>query len=1405
MPCLSSLNLSHNLIPSLPTFKGMSNLTRLDLSYNQFYEVPYCLTNCPSLKYLNLSFNEINKLPSWLALLERLEDFRLEGVPLIDSDDRQSFKKTKQLLKVKLNNSISDYEIKTIVTGPSDSGKEKFMTFFKKVEYPQSKLVHPVFVERASCSDTDELGSYTYNIWNIKNSSFNSHDIPIEKVLYTSFAIYVIVFDTNLLKTEIVKLWAWLDSISVQASPSCVFFLGYSLVSTPLSEKEKERLKLSISTELHPLVKHFSNSLMFHEAFLHILYEQDKGTSSIDVGNSSGTSIKPILQAMHQSAMLLECSDGQPYMGRLVLNSAKTLKNEIELLNDSRKFSPFMLLSDFEKTLSCLKNDSINELKSIANLASGYLNDVGCVLNISNDGNCDLIVCDLDSLLRLLLNFFQTIEGNHENQFFFESSIRFPSILSHEYIVEKLHECISSVQLSCSYKQFSTIANSFISMFIKQKILIPVVIKLSLFYVFPFHLSTSQADVIASQISETFLVKWKYTMKHHLLCDRQFVGIVEAILNEVVIDNNVNDVWLWRDGVLLHDRDNRILISFNSSFVMLSALNFSPCFRLIKDIVSETLGGTDSAMVTIFCSECLQERCDSTTAVEISLDNCIHLLLEKENKVEFCRRKHKIDVSQLLPHICNLSMESLRTSTQGMMTYHCYITDVDLSTQYDHMMTFEKSLTTEFDFQSTHDELLLLEQYRYPCISSRLGILVDYCVSQRSSEAVFSLQAKNTYIPPLIGTIANISSVSPILLYRIAVQLAYAFKVTPALSDCLENIHIWSMNLNNALNCSLAVENVYDPDLFSPTKRMNCWQKLMKKIIDLAKSAIPESLGMTFAVRYHVLEEICNNYKQSRDLDEIVSTLSKVEIQLLSSVHSIFSEKQIFLKSVHFVMTHTDERSQQSSLTRLSSEQPQGLVEIWVPISHGPNSELMITIFELGSTTLKTYSTQSIISEGVLAVSIGQQFVWVSLLLTDGNSCVSVLDIQSKAILHNIKLKSNACTCIAMLSNNHVYIGTKNGYILIFPSNLELIKADNFQPLYKRISSVSQISSIAVFQSFLWVSTADSCVYALECSNLETGDLQLKQKIHLNSHDDAFSHILVGEDTHTLYCYGHKTVMFSNNPIQDTSSVTFDFQNCFSLSEIDQLVRYSFNTDFYISSAVEANGCLWIGLSTGHIFILNKNKLLYHMQPYSQPVISLRSLRYEISGNSEVCVMSCGKSIHPLFPASVSCVDRQDEGAVIILWNAPTPETLSQMILLENSSGHYLDSYEALANMIHMGQFNDCIPFGHLHHHSCSEDQSLLSSTPKCNLDRDSAESSCWGHIEICLPSRNENIQFSFPHKPTYQYLIDEIVASQGGTLPATIQLGYSLGENEMLVSVSNDAELECYLNTTNQSPLYLL
>jgi len=92
---LTTLNLSHNkLSGALPAeVRHLSNLTTLDLSYNNFTGIPAEIGQLSGLKTLNLSHNPITGLPLELGNLSHLQVLNLSGTHYSQADLDQIRKK----------------------------------------------------------------------------------------------------------------------------------------------------------------------------------------------------------------------------------------------------------------------------------------------------------------------------------------------------------------------------------------------------------------------------------------------------------------------------------------------------------------------------------------------------------------------------------------------------------------------------------------------------------------------------------------------------------------------------------------------------------------------------------------------------------------------------------------------------------------------------------------------------------------------------------------------------------------------------------------------------------------------------------------------------------------------------------------------------------------------------------------------------------------------------------------------------------------------------------------------------------------------------------------------------------------------------------------------------------------
>ena len=375
LPYLWSLNLSYNQLSALPSLEHGVELTHLDISSNKFQKVPNVVKNLDQLSYLNISHNGIKSLPLWVSTLDNLEDLRMEGLEIADRQLKEcSTEGAMTYLQSQVDNSRKLYEMKMVVTGVPGAGKTSLVTQLRD-SLPSSYETTPPNKGGVSLSNwlykkSSEGKEYEFIIWDVKS---NRDRHSVEELLYTPFALYLIVFNLNDVTSDFPLLQQRLDSISKHSLPSCVLFVGTHLdaIADPLiPEKAK--------SQLSDLISGYSKKLIFARPIIE--------TVSLATGNIQN--MDKVRDAIFDLSGRLRNTDGLPYMGRRVLLSGLGLKGEVE--EYSRKASqnakpPVLTYEEIEKLVSNLKDNEVrshDELETI----SQFLNQVGCLLKYSGTG-----------------------------------------------------------------------------------------------------------------------------------------------------------------------------------------------------------------------------------------------------------------------------------------------------------------------------------------------------------------------------------------------------------------------------------------------------------------------------------------------------------------------------------------------------------------------------------------------------------------------------------------------------------------------------------------------------------------------------------------------------------------------------------------------------------------------------------------------------------------------------------------------------------------------------------------------------------------------------------------------------------------------------------------------------------
>ena len=1405
MPSLISLNLSHNQLSFLPKLKSNScQLTRLDLSSNRFDQVPYQVVNFPCLSYLNLSFNKINQLPEWLASVKNLDDLRLEGVVLSNQDEKRDFQNTIQLLKLKLNNASRINEMKVVVTGPSKEGKAQFVSLFcDKEGQSVQKIDDGAIVKRRICKGEK---SYNYTVWEI--AGFDSEStVFLEKFLYTSFSTFIFVFDMKTAVCDISKLWVWLDAVAECASPSCILFFGYA--SSKVVGKTQPKLITDINDMLSPLVKNYSDDLVFGCPVFYPF--------SI---SSSHAESKMISDAVYHTAILLEWKDGQPYMGRLVHNSAVLFKERIDLLYREGKQSPVMTIESMEAVVSNLRTVEVHDPNDLMKI-SEYLNDIGSILSFSSlhAPHHLFSVCDINWFLLMMQSVFESIKAIHNFTVSSSTVVMEDTILEQLVSLPGVSNALETSSKLVAHNDLNVeiFAKSLMSILIDFKVLLPLATD-KLKCLVPSNAVYSPTKHVADLIPNTDLnTKWRYS-PHHFLGWRTWTNIIGNISKQVLNDNNIS-FELYRDAFVIKEQNLIISFSKTSRSIFLLCSHFSHFFKQIKRIVADSMPKLTS--VNVICPKCLQEN--ETEPNEIPFVKCLEAMLNSQEYVQ-CQHSaisesHRVPLVNVIPHLLiypNLSaVLETQLSSKSFTLYDCNAPRT-VRRPSETICRASIELKTEADFERVHDKNLLLHDFNFPCISSSEGILLDvtlqkskYDTSTHKSEACIK------YLAPLVGRFSEISSetfIPHVLVLRMAIQLARAVKEAPSLSKKLEHFLIWSLDLEAAFFCSLAVESVHDGNLISDKKRVDCWKFYMTKLMELAKCAAYKASNQTFIAVYTALEHIVDscNAENPPTLESIIASLSPVGSQLLSRLFSL-SDGLFCVTGSYSVPRHV--------ATELYSSENDGEMqhaEVWLPQHDSTKMQMKLSILKLNSMAIKSYPIHSLKPKKVLAVNVCHEYIWMSSLLNDDLSCLSIIEIQSRTIVHNIKMKRNAVTCFAESKEAaRMYMGTQAGFLFDFTSDVEAIRTCNPKPKHNLIAEC-EIVSLAIVGKFLWVSTG-TMIYQLACS-WELGAPKVKEFWLTEIKSGlTFYNLSVSQNSNVIYSFkcGGKCIWFLDPAVHEYSETLAyynDPQNYLDISKVMERIGPSMSESVVaVTSVTLVIDCLWVGLASGHILVFYEGELIFHMQPYCKPVRSLCAVANEINGMQEFYVLSCGKEV--VLPELLHSLVMKREDDVFILWHAPSKKVLSQMVLLEKSCGHYLNSYSSLANVINLGGFNDEVPIVMLDKNSPSSQKALPTSTmvfeePKrssIETQRDE-DVPIWGSLHVKISS-DEMLVLDFSNKPSFNELANKIKLVSQSELPSPLQLGYSLGQHELLVSVSSDEEFDSYLEftTSNRPPLILI
>ena len=1381
---LTSLNLSHNNLSDIPKPKhvGKTRLIRLDISQNKFHQVPYSIVYFPHLSYLNLSHNRnIDCLPYWIASLEKLDDLRLEGLPLL-YQLRGGFHDTLQSLKLKLDQTMQVYDMKMIVTGLSQNGKSLLINRLRN--YTPSVVLTPSegvtivdWTYRASPEHTHS--EYNFSIWEIGGGMDSYEGVAIEQVLYTSHAMYILVFSLLDGVGGVNDLRVWLNAISRHALSSCVLLVGTGL--DQLDKSMHDQVLDEIEKSAKCLVSNFSNVLIFgNPCFIPVSVTSETGN------------IQLLRDAIYELATSLVLKDGQPYMGRRVSLSTMSLNGEANTYRRQvwkGERSPVLHQEGMKAIVAGLKDTEVISTGELHTITQ-FLSSVGSLLHYPSisESLSSMYLLDPDWILRKIRSFFAQLKeySDSTSSNLKENGIctrlHLQSLLAKEFSMPTTDE----LKDSSSCKVHSQIVDSLISLLVRYKLLIPVTSDYSQFVVPSLLPSSPSREEIVSMVTDKCLpIQWNYSLKQPL--DRAlWLSVLESTFimkREHMTDSDKSGSLLfriWRDSMVL--KEDGIVLSYSQEIgnVMLFSLGYTPQFIELSNIIDKCL--PSNVVVSITCPTCLRLKISKPN--EFSANMCIEARINRKELLP-CQyldeaANHLISIIELAPFmIIHPSHERLHSGD-------------DTSTCTDNGVKCARTKLTVQVFKQLNTASIVLKDFDYPFITVKQGRLLALAILREEKEAIQVFQE------PAIGSLADLTQGIPrVVLYRIAIQIAKIIVSVPGISPNFGNLQLWSVDPDYLLHCSLIINHSYELKSSSFTEQLMIrkWVFFVKKVTEFASTAAIKSSNGTFTPNYYYLNELmdeCSKKDNTISLKSVISSLSVALMQLIAGVCPLPDLTPVcgacnVLKSRNVPGGHDEDVAN-------TIEPPPMYNEIWIPSLNEETSQLKLNVLKPGCMSLKTIEMHSLKPLKVIAICKCGESVWLSTQLSNNMSCVSIFDIHTYNIVHNIKMEGNVVTCMDSLENQ-VFLGTKAGFLFVFPSSVEVIRQGGVKPTHKYICK-KEINSLVAMETVLWISSGN-CIFLFEWKVFK-----FKGFLKCNMGDTTIGELVPSHDNGIVYSANFGGKILSAWSVKEKHMYDINMEEI--MSSIGE------EEDVFISAMNTSRDCVWVGLVTGHLLIFNlRSVLVAWLRPYNYSINYLCFVPDLIRGTSEQHILSCGRGVAlPSFYGNLCESNPKEE--VLLLWESEFAVTLKQMKALEENGGRYLDTYNSLNDMIKNCGFKDRILTPKNDTDVKNYIPSIENSTTEIYVNGDDNETSTlWGVLPFELKD-GETTEIPFENVPTLEQLQLKILSILSSETTDDIQIidipiAYRYKNQDTLVAVTSDDDLLCYLDLTERPNLLLI
>ena len=365
--CLTVLDLSFNQLTRMPDNAVAPGIHSLNLSHNNFRDVPLCVCSFVTLHSLNLSDNpDILTLPAEMGRLSMLSRLYLDNLKDLNDPPKNLQKDPYNCIRYlnsKLRCAKGFYRIKLMLVGQVGTGKT---TLVKRLKGKKCDSDPTIGVVISEWWFKPSLGKkpFHYSIWD-----FSGHQNyrTTHRCFLSPSSLYLLVFNLKDKERGVQEMESWLNDIALQARGCCVIIVGTHL--DEVAKKERSEVD-GLLHKVGALAESYRNKLQIVEVM------------AVGLKNRL-ENIGLLKDVIYSHSLDCKTPEGLSIMGRKVPASYHAIDKRLEELQQEAQQGlgePTMHTEEFDTIVQQMNLFDIQDKEELS-VVTTFLMDNGALLH----------------------------------------------------------------------------------------------------------------------------------------------------------------------------------------------------------------------------------------------------------------------------------------------------------------------------------------------------------------------------------------------------------------------------------------------------------------------------------------------------------------------------------------------------------------------------------------------------------------------------------------------------------------------------------------------------------------------------------------------------------------------------------------------------------------------------------------------------------------------------------------------------------------------------------------------------------------------------------------------------------------------------------------------------------------